>query len=32
MKKYEKQDQKLMATWAADCAERVLPFFEEIGL
>ena len=29
MKKYEKQDQKLMATWAADCVERVLPFFEK---
>jgi hypothetical protein len=29
MKKYSKQDQRLMATWAADCAERVLPFFEE---
>jgi immunity protein 5 of polymorphic toxin system len=29
MKKYEKEDQKLMATWAADCVERVLPFFEE---
>ena len=29
MKKYSKEDQKLMATWAADCAERVLPFFEE---
>ena len=28
MKKYEKQEQKLMAIWAADCAERVLPFFE----
>jgi hypothetical protein len=28
MKKYSKQDQKLMAIWAADCAERVLPFFE----
>ena len=28
MKKYNKQDQRLMATWAADCAERVLPFFE----
>src|SRR5215475_4213367 len=28
MKKYEKQDQRLMAIWAADCAERVLPFFE----
>ncbi len=29
MKKYEKQDQKLMATWAANCVERVLPFFEK---
>ena len=29
MKKYDKHDQKLMATWAADCAERVLPFFED---
>ena len=29
MKKYEKQDQRSMATWAADCAERVLPFFEK---
>ena len=29
MKKYDKQDQRLMATWAADCAERVLPFFEK---
>ena len=29
MKKYEKQDQKLMAAWAADCVERVLPFFEK---
>lgn len=28
MKKYDKQDQRLMATWAGDCAERVLPFFE----
>jgi hypothetical protein len=28
MKKYDEQDQKLMATWAADCVERVLPFFE----
>ena len=28
MKKYEKQHQRLMAIWAADCAERVLPFFE----
>jgi hypothetical protein len=29
MKKYNKQDQRLMATWAADCAERVLPLFEK---
>jgi hypothetical protein len=29
MKKYSKQDQISMATWAADCAERVLPFFEK---
>jgi hypothetical protein len=27
-RKYSKQDQKRMARWAADCAERVLPFFE----
>lgn len=27
-KKYSKEDQKLMATWALDCAERVLPLFE----
>jgi hypothetical protein len=30
MKKYDKQDQRLMATWAADCVERVLPFFEKV--
>ena len=30
MKKYEKGDQRLMAIWAADCAERVLPLFEEV--
>lgn len=30
MKKYRKQDQILMATWAADCAERVLPLFETV--
>jgi hypothetical protein len=30
MKKYDKQDQRMMATWAADCAERVLPFFEKV--
>lgn len=29
MKKYDKPDQRLLATWAADCAERVLPFFEQ---
>jgi Imm-5 like putative immunity protein len=29
MKKYDKQDQRLMATWAADCAERVIFFFEQ---
>jgi hypothetical protein len=29
MKKYNKQDQILLATWAASCAERVLPFFQE---
>ena len=28
MKKYNKEDQRSLATWAADCAERVLPFFE----
>jgi len=27
-KKYSKEDQRSLATWAADCAERVLPFFE----
>jgi hypothetical protein len=29
MKKYNQQDQRVMATWAADCVERVLPFFEK---
>src|SRR4030042_1531289 len=29
MKKYSKQDQRSLATCAADCAERVLPFFEK---
>ncbi len=29
MKKYSKQDQISMATWAADCAERVLGLFEK---
>lgn len=30
MKKYSKSDQKLLAIWAADCAKRVLPFFEKM--
>lgn len=29
MKKYSKQDQRILAIWAADCAERVLPFFKK---
>lgn len=29
VKKYGREDQSSMATWAADCAERVLPFFEK---
>lgn len=29
MKKFGKQDQRSLATWAADCAERVLPLFEK---
>ena len=28
MKTYDKQAQRVMAMWAADCAERVLPLFE----
>jgi hypothetical protein len=28
MKKYDKSDQKRLAAWSADCAERVLPIFE----
>jgi hypothetical protein len=31
MKKYDKQDHILLATWAADCAERTLPLFEKIS-
>lgn len=27
-KKYSRDDQRILATWAADCALRVLPFFE----
>jgi hypothetical protein len=30
MKKYAKEDQRLMAAWALDCAERVLPLFEAL--
>ena len=29
MKKYSKEDQRALALWAADCAKRVLPFFEK---
>ncbi len=29
MKKYSKQEKKQFAYWAADCAERVLTFFEK---
>jgi hypothetical protein len=29
MKKYSKEDQRSLAAWAADCADRVLPFFEK---
>jgi len=32
MKKYDIQDQRLLAIWAADCAERVLPIFEKAYL
>ena len=28
VKKYGRQDQRLLAAYAADCAERALPFFE----
>jgi hypothetical protein len=28
VKKYSREDQRTMAVWAADCAERVLPVFE----
>ena len=30
MKKYTKTDQRLLAIWAADCAKRVLPYFEKV--
>jgi hypothetical protein len=29
VKKYEKQDQRSLAIWAVDCAERVLALFEK---
>lgn len=29
MKKYSAEDQRVLAAWAADCAEHVLPFFEK---
>ena len=29
-KKYSKRDQRSLATCAADCAERVLPYFEKV--
>lgn len=29
MKKYARDDQKLLAVWALDCAEHVLPLFEK---
>jgi Imm-5 like putative immunity protein len=28
MKKYHTEDQQALASWSADCAERVLPLFE----
>lgn len=31
-KKYSREEQKALAIWAADCAERVLPFFEQAYL
>jgi hypothetical protein len=30
MKKYNLQDQRAMASWSADCAERVMPYFETV--
>ena len=32
MKKYDIQDQRLLAIWAADCAERLLPIYEKAYL
>lgn len=31
MKKYSRDDQRAMAKWALDCAERVLPIFEAVS-
>ena len=31
MKKFSKEDQKVMAIWALDCAEHVLPLFEKVA-
>jgi hypothetical protein len=28
-KRYSQEDQKALATWAVECAERVLPYFEK---
>ena len=28
-KRFDEQDQRSLALWAADCAEHVLPYFEE---
>jgi hypothetical protein len=30
MKKYSRDDQRAMAAWALDCADRVLPIFEAV--
>ncbi|MFE4961254.1 putative immunity protein [Streptomyces sp. NPDC056653] len=30
VKKDGREDQRIMAAWAADCAERVLPLFERV--
>ena len=30
VKKYEQAEQRIMATWSLDCAERVLPLFERV--
>ena len=30
-KKYSKEDQRLLAIWSLDCAEKVLPYFEAVS-